>query len=663
MPQKGFNEFIANVGLRKSDIGNNLVIFIYDKFYIKNLRILLQHMKELGLTPKVISLGDEVEIELRKHFESLNKFGIKSKLSGIEDYLDWTRPEYYNLDIDTKAIELAETWYLKDGYDYTLFDDFSMGDVHFHEMAYYFVGILKRVEEIKVIMAKEKITDFIFLEGNDDDTRLSSYSEDQRNYGRIAEILCCQTNDINVHRLVINDNPSRTKKVCFNLVLRGLVKKGMHIFMHIYKSIINFRRECKNNILMNYYAYPEKKLIDLFLKSPSTRVILSIESFDAIKQFFLRSNFYCFETMIRSFFRKKIKIIGNYKRFETFEKEKSDSFLYKRINIWPVIRNKIFCLFEQGFNESLSDIYAKINVLNTFKVNKIILDTDVSLEGRRYIYAAKQLRIKSFIIQHGTAPTDRKKDFMFMPLRADRFLAWDKITEEWLINHGVEKRKISICGSLRIDYIRELSKKNKICSRIIEKVYKDFNVEKNKKIFLFASQSVNSTRNFPNLHIKLKENIEYIKALSHSVNSLKDIILIIKLHAFDYSESFVENYLRDHDFDLKKIHIVKNYPIDNLILASHVFVSNFSSTILFAIAVGVPVISVNFREVPFSAMVGFGGNCFLREGRDREELQNVLCALNNNKNEREMYRLKGEEFLNEYFPRNEAKNILNAVIY
>lgn len=663
MPQIDFNEFIANMGLRKSDIGSKPVIFIYNKFYIKNLFILYQNMKELSLTPLVITVGDEVEIELKKKIESINKRDIKNTLSEIEDYLDWTRPEYYNLDIDTKAIDLAETWYLKNGYDYTRFDDFPMGDIHFHEMSYYFVGVLKRVEEIKYIIANEKITDLIFLEGDDDSEMLSGYGVDMRDYGRVAEILCCQDNSIKVHRLVINDNPSRPKKVCFNLVLRGLVKKSMCLLMHIYKSIINFRREYKNNILMNYYAYPERKLVDSFLNDPGTRVILSTESYEAIRQFALRRNFYCFETMIRGFFRKTFRAENNYKRFEIFKKEKSGSFIYKGIDIWPLLENKIYYLFERGFNKSLSDIYAKINVLKTFNVNKVILDTDVSLSGREYAYAAKYLGIKSFIIQHGVAATDREKDFMFVPLRADKFLAWDKITEKWLINHGVEKRKINVCGSLRIDYIRDISKNTKIRNQIVRKVYSDFNVEKNMKILLFASQTIRSSINFPNLHIKLKENLEYIKVLSQSVNSLRDMILIVKLHPGDNSESFVKDRLRDQGFVYKNIYIVKDYPIDDLILASYIFVSLFSSTIFFAAAAEVPVVSINFRGIPFYGRVAFGGsNCFLREARNKEDLQNSLHALSN-KVERDVCIARGKEFLNEYFPGNEVNNILNSVIF
>lgn len=661
MSKTCFNEFIVNVGLSKSGIGRNPVIFIYNKNFIKNLQLLSQHINQQGLALRVVSLEDEVWAELKENHESLNMFGIENVLYGIEDYIDWTKPEYYNQDIDTQAIKLAETWYLKNGYDYTLFDDFSMGDIHFHEMSYYFVGVLKRVEEIKYIMANEKITDFIFLEGDDDSEILSSYSEDLRDYGRIAEILCCKNNSIKVHRVVIRDGNTRTKKVCVNLIFRWLPKKGIHLLMYLYKLIVNFRRKYNNCILMNYYAYPERKLVDLFLSNPGTRVILSTESYEAIKQFALRRNFYCFEKMIRGFFKKTFLAENSYKRFEIFKKEKSGSFIYKGIDIWPLLKNKIYYLFVRGFNESLSDIYTKINILKTFNVNKVILDTDVNLNGRKYVFAAKYLGIKSFVIQHGVAPTDRKKDFMFAPLRADKFLAWDKKTEEWLMSHKVGKGEINVCGSLRVNYIRDIYNNIKIRNQIIEKVYSDFSEKKNKKILLFASQTIKSSINFPNLHIKLKENLEYIKALSQSVNSLRDMVLIVKLHPSDNSVSFVKERLRDQGFVFKNIHIVKDYPIDNLILASYIFVSLFSSTIFFAVAAGIPVVSVNFRRIPFYGMAAFGGNCFLREARNKEDLQNYLYALNN-KAERNVCRTKGEEFLKEYFPGNEVDNILKAVL-
>ena len=91
--------------------------------------------------------------------------------------------------------------------------------------------------------------------------------------------------------------------------------------------------------------------------------------------------------------------------------------------------------------------------------------------------------------------------------------------------------------------------------------------------------------------------------------------------------------------------------------------SIFSSTIFFAAAAEVPVVSINFRGIPFYGRVAFGGsNCFLREARNKEDLQNSLHALSN-KVERDVCIARGKEFLNEYFPGNEVNNILNSVIF
>lgn len=655
MLQAKLDYFINTINSGKAEISPEPIIFLYSLDHINDCLRLIEAFNRSDRRCKVIALDYETESRLRS---LKNETNIRFVVTGISEYKDWKNVES---DADIKAVELAGAWYKNGRNDYTLCDGMSMGDLYHRLMAYYFMDIIRTVEEMKAVIDKENPGDIIFLEGTCDKTDGSFLTSGMNCHGEIAAAIKTQENGrYRLHRLNIGTGSCQKNEHKHNFNLSKNAKSVMCVLFGLYRTIVNIGMKYTDSIMIRYYSYTEKTLIEALLKKPGVRVVLSTASADAMKHFFFRRNFFCIPVKKNPANTYGVSSVDRMDMFIKFENEKDNHLKYGDLEIWPIIREKIKYLFTEGFDKALSDINFINSAIKKFSITKMMLDTDAGFEGRKYAFAARKSGVISFVVQHGAAAIDRRSDICFLPFRADKFFAWDTITKEWLVDNGVAEAAVNVCGSLKAEYMKNKVSAPGFIKNMRKKVYRDLNIDSRARTMLFVSQSVGE-KLFPNVHVDLQENVEYIKALSRVADLLKDTVLIVKLHPSDPHILFIVEHLKEEGCNQGNIRIVKDCPVDNLIMASDVLISHFSSTIFSALAINVPVVSVNFRKLPFCAMATFDSGDFMYKARDEKELRDAVNFLINDREVRQEYVAKGRAFMKKHFPDGEIGNICSSI--
>jgi len=77
----------------------------------------------------------------------------------------------------------------------------------------------------------------------------------------------------------------------------------------------------------------------------------------------------------------------------------------------------------------------------------VLLGSDAHRIGRIIVQLARQLNIRTAVMQHGATVGM----YGYVPVLADCFLAWGDQTRKWLVDRGVHNEKVRIVGNPRLD--------------------------------------------------------------------------------------------------------------------------------------------------------------------------------------------------------------------
>jgi len=229
-------------------------------------------------------------------------------------------------------------------------------------------------------------------------------------------------------------------------------------------------------------------------------------------------------------------------------------------------------LFLIYFPEMIRYIEIINNMLSIEKPKLLVVMNEITTIGNIAVHLAKQKRIKTLCIQHGTVGDASD----FTPVYADKLAVWGDTPKQAFIKKGVPEDMITITGAPQFD---NLALKN---IDFKEKELKKIGIKSGKKIIVLATQPV------PDME-------EITDALSKVIKQIPGTQLVIKTHPCEYSTK-------------KYIEIAKKQGLDDAVLTKEylhpllnkciILVTSSSTTAMEAMVLDKPVITINLTGQP-----------------------------------------------------------------
>jgi len=114
-------------------------------------------------------------------------------------------------------------------------------------------------------------------------------------------------------------------------------------------------------------------------------------------------------------------------------------------------------LFARFYRQSVKDYVRVCAILEQLKPNLIVAASDCHKFSRMFALLSERYGAQSLVIQHGATISPHG----YVPLYADKFAAWGKLSADWMISRDAPDEKIVVTGQPRLDRLIEYFKKLK----------------------------------------------------------------------------------------------------------------------------------------------------------------------------------------------------------
>ncbi len=282
--------------------------------------------------------------------------------------------------------------------------------------------------------------------------------------------------------------------------------------------------------------------------------------------------------------KKQWKILKNNKKFQ-------DSLNYNGIPLWPLLKNKFKFFFLNRSPEAIKCIETSLNLIKKESPKVVFSVDETSMYSRAIIVAAKANKIPTLGIQHGMI-FDESFEYLhlknevhpklsakapFCPI-ADTTFVYGKYTHDILTNIGnYPKKNVKITGQPRYDFLPRI---NQLFKK--EDVYKDFNLDPNKKLVVFTTEA-----------LEKEECGDFSNAVFKGVEELGDVNFIVKLHPREHED--FHTLSKNYKIPSK---VVKDYNTFKILHACDTVIVMHSTIGLEAAMIDKPVVVVNVTGNP-----------------------------------------------------------------
>lgn len=471
----------------------------------------------------------------------------------IKNNLGYKRPEeiitFKDIrNIDKDSIIFAKNWYRRNKrlYISLLYGGVSLGSIIQRDMAFFISNILDAIVLSRKVIEYENPDEVYYFKGPCGKVSKSiRASVDETYYGYFSSCFADKTKILK-SGIVSGNNSEECED---------------SVFVDYEKQSVN---NAKKNILM---------VNDMEYLDPGKRLNAVLGSYYNIKYLKKRHNV------------KKTRM----ESMKELSKIDKTFFTYKGVNFFNLMQRKFRYLEKKAFpyfKRLLKDI---AELLVKENVDCLIATEDATPFNKTVISAASSVGIRTIVLQKGLCA----HDISFVPVTADKFAAWGNDARDYLLRRGVPKDKVEITGCPRFQNYG----KRKVTGR--GKVLKDLKINgRYNNIFLVTLQHGNRDMFFRNVHITFYEELEMIKMLIRVMEQFPEDLLCFKFHPQDRLGKNIFKFLRRKmPQNIKSVH---NYPIENLLAVSNVLITCFSTTVLEAILMNVPVIIMNIFKRPFN---------------------------------------------------------------
>lgn len=318
---------------------------------------------------------------------------------------------------------------------------------------------------------------------------------------------------------------------------------------------------------------------------------------------------------------KKIDTMLDDQFFSTF-------FSFDGVSFWNPIKDIFADLTKKRIIEAVYEIELAKQAFEKFTFSCVLVWSEIGFNEQITIILANQKKIPVILLQHGMYyDTNNSYEFNklagIFPFLSDRFIAWGKIIQKYMIESGLSEEKILPLGSLFLDRSFEMKGKSD-----------DY-------VLLATSSPIGHFAN--DLTVKTREKYEEaIKKICQAVLKLNKK-LVIKMHPSS-EELDITELVNNID---PKIPVMKTGDFTSLVQSCELFVTiDFSTTMLEAQIFQKPVISVSVKEYGFREPSIFRYNSCVLTNTDNFE--NSVAELLSNSNHRKQIIENGNRFVNDY---------------
>jgi len=268
-----------------------------------------------------------------------------------------------------------------------------------------------------------------------------------------------------------------------------------------------------------------------------------------------------------------------------------ESFEYKGMDLWPILRYKMKFLITRRFTEAVKYIETAINMVRHENPKKMFLLDETSAYPRACLAAARMKGIPSFAMQHGMIGDtsyeyrhkDISRDFSLHNSRCpipNLTFVYGDFTKDLLVkNSAYPKNSVISSGQPRYDILED---PEKVFDR--DKVYDKLGLDKEKKLVVFASEAL--------VDIEAGDlPLAAFKAIGRLMEK-EGINFVVKLHPRETKEiwKFYENLAKK--FRVNAV-ITKDINTFELLYACDVLVNMHSTVALEAMILNKPVVVIN----------------------------------------------------------------------
>jgi hypothetical protein len=184
---------------------------------------------------------------------------------------------------------------------------------------------------------------------------------------------------------------------------------------------------------------------------------------------------------------------------------------------------------------------------------------------------------------------------------AERFAVMGEAFREQFLAQGIRKREIRVTGHPTHDTVHQRAQQLDEAARAAIRV--QYGLPQGRTVALYATQPVLWRK------VITRETLETnVRAMAQAISQLDGCTLVLKLHPREDPADYAFCGTLD-----PPVRVIEQAEMPDLIAACDLFISSSSSTVLLAMLLDRPIVTVNFDEVPhFDQFEPIGGTVHVR---------------------------------------------------
>ena len=530
------------------------------------------------------------------------------------------------LDIQNKSYYFTE--WAKNNSEKIIFEGINLGNLSNTEFHYMLVPLLKKTIEIKRIIEKNISKKIISSSKNIKIVKQFTTTYEEINNFKKEEFLY---DTVKIPLPVISKSKTislsnKNYKILSNLLTRLFLifsksknKKFRKTILFVEFDIVRFRSlfEKINQINFTPKIFNRRR-----------PYVWNTESFSLLRKL------NCEITKIPKLTTDEKKSIENERlniktKFQKMISNKNFSlfFNFNEIDLWSIIENEFFFLYNMRFTEAIHEIILAKKIFLDNNISHIVIWSEIGFNEQIIIGLAKKNGIGISLLQHGmyyeTHEALKYNSFNgILPEHSKNFLTWGKITKNYAEDNNFSEKAVNLGSPLYDQFFSST-------------------LPENEEFILLTTTS--PTKNIVT-DLKVETNEKYENTIKEIIRICKNLNkkLIIKIHPFQ-NELNLEHIIKNEN----NLEIIKYADTIKLIKKAVVIISiDLSTTLLEAIICGKPAISVSVKNYPFGTPKIFEENGCINSTVN--ELERNLKNIISNEKIKNQTKANAKKFLDNY---------------
>jgi hypothetical protein len=477
----------------------------------------------------------------------------------FEDFLDYDERE----EIDKTAHFINKNWYKLDGADFTIYEGISLGQVIEYSL------LLPLVTNIKFLAAVRNIVNLYKPK-----TIYHNYSEFDDEYKIINEVANKFGIEVKSVRFSYIDKNNYSLTNVSNLFKKMLKKIIIRSLSCIFQKI-TFTKGTKN--VLFYQDRQIDAILEKWLckKNNQIQVVLDLDKTPplAISVKLLAKGVKVINSEVKSKDLKEVNLNNINKIIRKWMEIKKDEgykkqFQYKGICTFGIIEKYLDDFVFKRFIKIACKMEKLRKLLCSNHIKGVVFPNDCTEDYRLMALLCKELKIPTFLVQHGIYDWKRDPDRKL----SDYLIVWSEFFKDYCLREGVVAKKIFVTGCPVYDvYYNNLEK------------FKSKKLKNIKRKIIILTTNAATRSSFENI-LAPKYFITEIMDILRKMNLSVDIV--VKIHP---AESIRDYKLTLAD-SLKNVKILKKGSLRKIINGADIVISAASGALFDACILGKKVI-------------------------------------------------------------------------